>query len=212
MRIYVKNELKGITAEYAAVELARFLPLVNGIEAVENAQDADMVFELSTDGRMADYSYSVKGDGRTVRLLGKTENEVLLAVYLALEKMGVFFDTEGSHTAITGTDITAVKNIDVTVRPVVRLRGIRQHINFPMDISSYRIEDAKEYIRDLARMRMNAITFHPFPSIRPFVLWLRVTGYSSALSAKSILGMKVLLLNLQKTFSVSLSTQPRKRA
>jgi len=162
MRIYVKNELKGITAEYAAVELARFLPLVNGIEAVENAQDAEMVFELSTDGRMADYSYSIKGDGRTVRLLGKTENEVLLAVYLALERMGVFFDTEGSHTAITGTDITAVKNIDVTVRPVVRLRGIRQHINFPMDISSYRIEDAKEYIRDLARMRMNAITFHSY--------------------------------------------------
>lgn len=162
MKIYIKNDLPGQVAEYAAVELARFLPLVDGVVPVENENDADLIFELIADGDMDLYSYSVKGDGRVVKLLGNSENEVLLAVYLALEKMGIFFDTEGSHISLSGTDVCAVQNADDTVHPVVRLRGIRQHINFPMDISSYRIEDAKEYIRDLARMRMNAITFHSY--------------------------------------------------
>lgn len=31
-----------------------------------------------------------------------------------------------------------------------------------MDISSYSLKEAKEYIRNLARMRMNAITFHSY--------------------------------------------------
>jgi hypothetical protein len=52
----------------------------------------------------------------------------------------------------------------VTVEPRVQWRGIRQHINFPMDISSYPIEEAKDYIRNLARMRFNAITFHSYPN------------------------------------------------
>ncbi len=49
------------------------------------------------------------------------------------------------------------------MKPKFRLRGIRQHINFPMDISSYSLKEAKEYIRSLARMRFNAITFHSYP-------------------------------------------------
>jgi len=44
----------------------------------------------------------------------------------------------------------------------VTLRGIRQHINFPMDISSYPLAEAKEYIRNLARLRMNLVIFHSY--------------------------------------------------
>lgn len=47
--------------------------------------------------------------------------------------------------------------------PKVRWRGIRQHVNFPMDISSYEIEEAKHYIASLVRMRFNEITFHSYP-------------------------------------------------
>ena len=36
--------------------------------------------------------------------------------------------------------------------PVLAARGIRQHINFPMDISCYPLPEAMEYIRNLARM------------------------------------------------------------
>lgn len=49
------------------------------------------------------------------------------------------------------------------ITPAVKLRGIRQHINFPMDISSYPIEEAKEYIRNLTRLRFNYIVFHSYP-------------------------------------------------
>lgn len=42
-------------------------------------------------------------------------------------------------------------------------RGIRQHINFPMDISSHSLPEAEEYVRNLARMGFNFITFHSYP-------------------------------------------------
>lgn len=42
-------------------------------------------------------------------------------------------------------------------------RGIRQHINFPMDISSYSLEQAKAYIHQIADMGCNFITFHSYP-------------------------------------------------
>jgi hypothetical protein len=48
-------------------------------------------------------------------------------------------------------DISKLKNYSEIVTPKVRQRGIRQHINFTMDVSCYPIEDAKEYIRNLAR-------------------------------------------------------------
>lgn len=49
------------------------------------------------------------------------------------------------------------------VTPKVRWRGIRQHVNFPMDISSYKIEDAKEYLNSLLRMRFNKLVIHSYP-------------------------------------------------
>lgn len=57
----------------------------------------------------------------------------------------------------------AIKEYDETIIPVAKFRGIRQHINFPMDISSYTLKDAKQYIQNLARMRFNFITFHSYP-------------------------------------------------
>lgn len=82
-------------------------------------------------------------------------------MYEALGQMGIFFDVNG-QVMKNPIEVKALDNMDKIFTPFCRYRGIRQHINFPMDISAYHIEQAKEYIRNLARMRMNSITFHSY--------------------------------------------------
>ena len=147
------NQTAGEIGAYAEVELKKHIKTVCGALP-------DITFILQVDPAMEAYSYGFDGrDGGRVRLTGPRENEVLLAVYLALDTMGIVFDTKTRYPG--SLDWTALATQKV-VHPFARLRGIRQHINFPMDISSYHLEEAKEYIRSLARMRMNAITFHSY--------------------------------------------------
>ena len=148
----IVNKTNGEIGAYAEAELKKHIEAVCG-------RLPEITFILQTAPEMAEYSYSFDGTGDSVLLTGPRENEVLLAVYLALDEMGIVFDTKTRYPAkLDFTKLSSKK----TVRPFARLRGIRQHINFPMDISSYHLEDAKEYIRSLARMRMNAITFHSY--------------------------------------------------
>lgn len=49
------------------------------------------------------------------------------------------------------------------VVPAVTERGICQHINSAVDVSSYPLAEAREYVRNLARLRFNHITFHSYP-------------------------------------------------
>lgn len=148
----IVNKTTGETGAYAEAELKRHMETVCG-------RLPEITFILQTDATMEAYSYGFDGSNGDVVLTGPRENEVLLAVYLALDTMGIVFDTKTRYPKELDFTRLAKKKI---VHPFTRLRGIRQHINFPMDISSYHLEDAKEYIRSLARMRMNAITFHSY--------------------------------------------------
>jgi len=131
------------------------------------APNADWVLDLAVDTAMAPYSFSLKaaGDdpGRTrVELRGPNQAGVLHAAYTMLEAAGVRHD-------ITGLDLPervrldGLRGVSRLVRPAVERRGIRLHVNFAMDISSYPLDEAKAYIRNLARLRMNTVTFHSYP-------------------------------------------------
>lgn len=146
------NRTNGEIGAYAEAELKKHLETMCG-------RLPGSTFILQTDPAMEEYSYGFDGSSGDILLTGPRENEVLLAVYLALDTVGIVFDTKTRYPK--EPDFTGLSGRK-TVRPFARLRGIRQHINFPMDISSYHLEDAKEYIRSLARMRMNAITFHSY--------------------------------------------------
>jgi len=125
------------------------------------AKHPDITFILQPDENMDEYSYGYDfTQANTILMKGPRENEVLLAMYLVLEKAGIVFDTKTRYPE--KLDFTKIQGKSEVIKPFVRLRGIRQHINFPMDISSYHIEEAQEYIRSLARMGMNAITFHSY--------------------------------------------------
>ena len=159
----------GPTIAYAVEELRGFLD--GSVELLPlnqdaSAEDATWVFDLRVDPRMDNgtfgVSYEKRGDGRAlVSLRGADPACVLHAVYTMLERVGICFDVLGPILP-QRIDLDGLIDWDVTVRPAVAKRGIRQHINFPMDISSYPLPEARDYIRNLARMRFNHITFHSY--------------------------------------------------
>ncbi|WP_391574324.1 hypothetical protein [Cohnella sp.] len=157
---------------YAVRELKRFMNASASLEANEQEESAeeryDGYIELAIEISLPDFSFGMEpgfdsGSGKPVlRLTGRDATGVLHAVYTFLEEMGILFDISGP-VVTKRFDYDKIWASQEFVVPVVKWRGIRQHINFPMDISSYSLPDAREYIRNLARLRMNCITFHSYP-------------------------------------------------
>lgn len=87
---------------------------------------------------------------------------ILAAVYTCLEDLGILYDVTGATLpdAVRWDDMRGTRR---EVTPRVRWRGIRQHVNFPMDISSYPIGQAVEYLQNLVRMRFNKLVVHSYP-------------------------------------------------
>ncbi len=96
-----------------------------------------------------------------VSLSGGDASGVICATYRFLEQLGYLFEI-GGPVEPERLQWDALREGATAISPAVRLRGIRQHINFPMDLSSYPLDEAKEYIRNLGRMRFNHITFHSY--------------------------------------------------
>ena len=137
------------TTEFAQNELDHFIP------------DLSSHIELRLDPNLPDFSFGGFNDQGRIVLAGADESCLLHAVYTFLEQMGWRFEISGPIKC-GEAQLTAFKPFSIT--PAVKWRGIRQHINFPMDISSYTLEEAREYIRNLARMRYNHISFHSYPN------------------------------------------------
>lgn len=153
------------TLAFAALELQSFLEQTTDLQVTGTSANADVAFSLATNAHLRESCYAVRiaddSRRRTVTLAGHDEAGVLHAVYELLEQGGLFFDITGPILP-DRLNLAALPRGETIVTPFVRRRGIRQHINFPMDISSYPLAEALEYIRNLARMRMNHITFHSY--------------------------------------------------
>ncbi|MBR4204261.1 MAG: hypothetical protein IKQ92_02150 [Clostridia bacterium] len=146
---------------YAASELERFLGEFTNAE-IKREGEADRRVTLTVDDTLPAPDWTISGDGTELAVRGGCASSVLCGACDALADAGLFFEATG-YSAPLGFDSERFFRVNKAVTPKFRLRGIRQHINFPMDISSYPLKDAKEYIRALARMRFNAITFHSYP-------------------------------------------------
>ena len=150
---------------FAKAELTKFSEQAGAFRFSEN-EDAKWQFSLKVDKTMDPYSFSYKSetkDGKNhVTLKGAEPASLLHSVYSFLEQGGYLFEISGAVLP-KGFSTENLKNTEEEIKPVVKKRGIRQHINFPMDISSYTLEDAKAYIQNLARMRFNFIVFHSYP-------------------------------------------------
>ncbi len=150
------------TEAWARSELEKFLTP----DFLEGSGLRSLTFDMGTAPGMSGGAFSVKvqEDGRkwTVHLRGGDAASVLAAAYTFLERGGYLFDMTGPKPPERFL-WDSLRHWQKTLIPAVRYRGIRQHLNFPMDLSAWSVEEAKEYIRNLARMRFNAITLHSYP-------------------------------------------------
>ncbi|MBE6725817.1 MAG: hypothetical protein E7576_11610 [Ruminococcaceae bacterium] len=165
MTICIIEKSAGLS--YAAGELCRFLAEFTNAELAResgpgSAANADRRVTVEIDGSLPAHCWSIRGDGETLEIRGGSPSAAYCGVCDALADAGILFTADG-YSAPLGFDPDRLFGIRKDVCPKFRLRGIRQHINFPMDISSYSLKEAKAYIRSIARMRYNAITFHSYP-------------------------------------------------
>jgi hypothetical protein len=166
-RVVINYDVGDSTCEYAFTELKYFLNRAGVKDIRENTNvvtAGSYLIRLKSDAKLKPYSFRVEyrsqGNKKEILLSGNNSTCVLHAVYTMLEKIGYRFEITGPIK--NEIDFNKLAGYKKTINPSVLNRGIRLHINFPMDISSYSLEDAKEYIRNLARMRFNSITFHSY--------------------------------------------------
>jgi hypothetical protein len=157
---------------YAADALCGFLRKTTSMDIRQQEAESHSrcwLFRLAIDPSFRPTEFGVTcdqplGSRLTVKLLGHDATGVLHAVYSLLERAGICFD-------ITGPLLPAQLALDrlpgwsCQVRPDVQWRGTRLYLNFSMDISSYLLGEAKEYLRNVARLRMNLIEFHSYQGI-----------------------------------------------
>jgi hypothetical protein len=166
-RINISYDTTDSVCTYAFSELKYFLNEAGVKDIVENTNSAvanSYSIILKKDTTLKPYSFRVEyqseGNKQEILLLGNNSTCVLDAAYTMLEKIGYTFEITGPVR--NDIDFNNLVGYKATINPAVQNRGIRLHLNFPMDISSYTLADAKEYIRNLARMRFNSITFHSY--------------------------------------------------
>ena len=155
MTVQICRAATGPTACYAERELKRYLRKYSGAAFGEGAE---LTFRLEVDESLPAHCYGWRWEESSLTLRGGSESALLCCVYQLLSQLGVCFSTEGDFLKKPFALGSLPESQDFS--PYCRYRGVRQHINFPMDISAYPLGKAKEYIRRLARMGMNAITFH----------------------------------------------------
>lgn len=102
-----------------------------------------------------------KEAGKTrIGIFGSGVSEVFCGLYTCLERSGFSFTSSG---VVVPQECGFTFSEERLYTPAVKRRGVRLHLNFPMDISSYPLVRAKQYVRNLARLRYNAIAFHSYP-------------------------------------------------
>jgi hypothetical protein len=152
------NIVTTAAAEYAARELHRFLNLAL-TETVTLAAEtpADRTCTLAIDPHQKD-EIAIDHTAAATTVSGRTAAAVLHGVYCFLEKLGYVFTACGP--VAPASPAAWPKPFRLRHTPLLAQRGIRQHINFPMDISCLPLEAAREYVRNLARLKLNFMAFH----------------------------------------------------
>lgn len=149
------------TSLYAAQELEHFLQMVLPEAVAIDAPDGDRVIELRVQPAQA-HEVEITHQVCRCAISGQSPQALLHGVYHFLERVGYTFTATGP---VAPDEVKAwPDDFELQTSPLIKQRGIRQHINFPMDISCLPLNQARQYVRNLARLKMNAITFHLYPN------------------------------------------------
>ena len=150
-------------SRYAARELEAFLrsacaECVAGVEAGP-AGDRRIVLDVRPD---QPEEVAVEHTPPLTALAGRTPAALLHSVYHFLERLGYVFTATGPVAPCAPAAWPAPFSLRTS--PVIAQRGIRQHLNFPMDITCLPLEQAREYVRNLARLKLNVLALHLYPN------------------------------------------------
>ena len=170
-------------ARYAAHELHHFLTrVVDEPILLEGTGKAARTCTLVIKPTQS-HEVMIHNDATLTTISGRSEASLLHGVYCFLERLGYVFTARGPIHPASLSAWPAPFTYKHT--PPLRQRGIRQHINFPMDISCLPLESAMEYVRNLARMKLNFMAFHLYPNQG----WLQMDykGYQIGMDAQTTL-------------------------
>ena len=103
-------------------------------------------------------SGTVNGQPAVV-VLGGSPRAALWAVYALLEKLGVVFEFSGEIVPPKRPSLD-LSRLEVGGKPSIRERGLRLHLNFPMDQSSYSLPEFLAWVDRVARLKCNYLMFH----------------------------------------------------
>ncbi len=145
-------------------ELLRTLPSVADAylaDEVPPVLTPDFEIVIKTDKALDEGAWKICISEKCAEVSAADVHGLTSGIYDLLEKCGLRFEVTGPVIPEDAgiNKLNAGEKITV---PDLKLRGIRQHINFPMDISSYTLIEAKKYIRNLARMKFTSIVFHSY--------------------------------------------------
>lgn len=151
------------TIRFAVEDISYFLM---PFSSPKNKHKVSFHMRLVPSWKNGEFSFEIRQDGlhTHIFLQGESTTEILHAAHSFIEHMGFRFE-------LTGTDVPRTLQFDTLqpktykTTPYIRWRGIRQHVNFPMDISSYPLNEAKEYLTQMVRMRFNEIAIHSYPNL-----------------------------------------------
>jgi len=154
------------TFAFASEELAHFLSEGARLEFVNTPGAADYVFKMTLSSELEPttfaYQCSKAGKGKIqVEFKGPDSTCVLHAMYTFLEDAGIRFEVTGPVLP-EKINLAKMQGRSRLVKPAVAHRGIRFHLNFPAGEDSWPADEVVEYMKNLARMRMNSMTFHSY--------------------------------------------------
>jgi hypothetical protein len=120
-------------------------------------------FQPALPGDLAEQEYRVTsgslGGRPAVAITGGSPRAVLWGVYALLEHLGCVFEFSGEMLPARGHDLN-LTGLSLRAKPSIRDRGLRLHLNFPMDQSSYSLPDFLAWVDRMARMKLNSVMFH----------------------------------------------------
>jgi hypothetical protein len=108
------------------------------------------------------------GGSPCVAVTGGSAEATLWAAYALLEHLGVIFEFSGEIVPAPRESLD-LTGLDLRAEPSIRERGLRLHLNFPMDQSAYSLDEFRAWVDRVARLKLNYLEFH-FYSAHP---WFR---------------------------------------
>jgi len=163
----------------AAKEIARYVYLRTGeMPVLSAAAVKSPSIVLGLDPALGVDAYTLKTEEKTTRIIGGDPAGVLYGAYRYVEMLGVRFYLHGD--VVPDERLATLPSVDETGAPLFAIRGIQPFHDFPEGPDWWNRDDYFAYLSQLAKLRMNFIGTHCYPSPEPLV-WI---GQPSDLDAE----------------------------